>query len=80
VTSGYLRRAASAAVEPQDAYDLYLEAFEQEARREFEEGGNEYADFATFLAEDPPMSWSEFFTKWTSEQKDLARELRWRSA
>ena len=64
----------------QDAYDLYLEAHEHEARRDFDEGGHEYASFEDYLADDPPMSWPDFFAEWCREQEEQARELGWRSA
>ena len=74
--------AASTSVpnEPQDAYDLYLEAYEQEARRDFDAGGHEYATFEEYLADDPPMPWPDFFAEWYREQEAQARELGWRSA
>ena len=66
--------------EPQDAYDLYLEAYEQEARRDFDEGGHEYTCFEDYLADGPPMAWPDFFAEWRREQEAHARELGWRSA
>ena len=59
MSRGFHEWAASSSVptEPQDAYDLYLEAYEHEAHRYFDEGGHEYATFEEYLADDSPMSW-----------------------
>ena len=74
--------AASTSVpgEPQNAYDLYIEAYEQEARRDFDAGGHEYETFEEYLADEPAMPWPDFFAEWYREQEAQARELGWRSA
>ena len=66
--------------DPQDAFDLYLEAYEHEARSDFDDGGHEYATFQEYLSDGPPMSWPDFSADWYREQEEPNRGLGWRSA
>lgn len=60
-----------------DAYGLYVDAHEQELRRDFESGGHDCETFDEYAANEPPITFREFADKWHTEQEDMARELRW---
>lgn len=59
----------------EDAYDQYLEWFDEEIRAEFTAGGHDAETLEEFRqAVDEPQSYDDFVSKWMDDQEEAARD------
>jgi hypothetical protein len=71
-------REALGKFDPDDAWDLYIEAKRAEAMTEYEAGSHDYTDFEEFFADGDVVDYDDFAIAWRREQEQIARERRHR--